>query len=146
MWRTLLTKRRLYSAVNEPGEQCHCNACACDLTHTIRIVCADPVCMESEEGVDLCPPCFCAGKEFGLHKRGHAYRVVVRVCNALHYYALADNTNDRSSIHIPYSQKIGEQMSMSLPLRCVLIKRLILLLQRTAASQRYRGSWDRKLV
>ena len=27
--------------------------------------------------MDLCPNCFCSGKEFGKHKRGHAYRVEV---------------------------------------------------------------------
>ena len=63
-------------AVNEPGLQIHCDACTCDLTHSIRIKCADPVC-EPGDGVDICPACFCAGKEFAKHKRGHAYRVVV---------------------------------------------------------------------
>ncbi|KAG6844382.1 hypothetical protein H0H87_007286 [Tephrocybe sp. NHM501043] len=61
--------------VNEPGVQYQCDSCACDLTHTIRIKCADPVC-QPDDGVDICPPCFCAGKEFGKHKRGHAYRVI----------------------------------------------------------------------
>ncbi|KAF8058803.1 hypothetical protein FPV67DRAFT_1565566 [Lyophyllum atratum] len=61
--------------VNEPGVQYQCDSCACDLTHTIRIKCADPVC-QPEDGVDICPPCFCAGKEFGKHKRWHAYRVI----------------------------------------------------------------------
>jgi hypothetical protein len=63
-------------AVNEPGLQIHCDACGCDLTHSIRIKCADTVC-EPGDGVDICPACFCAGKEFGKHKRGHRYRVVV---------------------------------------------------------------------
>ncbi|KNZ82209.1 Transcriptional adapter 2 [Termitomyces sp. J132] len=61
--------------VNEPGVQYQCDSCKCDLTHTIRIKCADPVC-QPEDGVDICPSCFCAGKEFGRHKRGHAYRVI----------------------------------------------------------------------
>lgn len=61
--------------LNEPGVQYQCDSCACDLTHTIRIKCANPVCMQGE-GIDLCPACFCAGKEFGKHKRGHAYRVI----------------------------------------------------------------------
>ncbi|KAF8971113.1 hypothetical protein BDZ97DRAFT_1787766 [Flammula alnicola] len=52
-----------------------CDSCACDLTHTIRIKCADPVCVPGE-GVDICPACFCAGKEFGSHLRGHPYRVI----------------------------------------------------------------------
>ncbi|KAF7338508.1 Transcriptional adapter 2 [Mycena venus] len=62
-------------AVNEPGVQFECDSCACDLTHTIRIKCADPAC-QSEDGVDICPPCFCAGKEFGNHLRSHSYRVI----------------------------------------------------------------------
>ncbi|CAK5279404.1 unnamed protein product [Mycena citricolor] len=61
--------------VNEPGVQFQCDSCACDVTHTIRIKCADPICATGE-GVDICPPCFCEGKEFGEHKRGHAYRVI----------------------------------------------------------------------
>lgn len=65
-------------AVNEPGVQYQCDSCACDLTHTIRIKCADPVC-DTDEGVDICPACFCQGKEFGKHRRGHAYRVIVRL-------------------------------------------------------------------
>jgi transcriptional adapter 2-alpha len=48
----------------------------CDLTHSTRIKCADPAC-EAADGVDICPACFCAGKEFEKHKRGHQYRVVV---------------------------------------------------------------------
>ncbi|KAF9010640.1 hypothetical protein BDQ17DRAFT_1346596 [Cyathus striatus] len=55
--------------VNEPGVQYQCDACACDLTHTVRIKCADPACCDSEEGVDICP-------RFAKHKRGHAYRVI----------------------------------------------------------------------
>jgi transcriptional adapter 2-alpha len=67
-------------ALNEPGVQYQCDSCACDLTHTIRIKCADPVCVPGE-GVDICPACFCAGKEFGNHRRGHPYRVIVsRYC------------------------------------------------------------------
>ncbi|KAJ6611742.1 hypothetical protein B0H10DRAFT_342084 [Mycena sp. CBHHK59/15] len=63
------------TTVNEPGVQFECDSCACDLTHTIRLKCADPAC-QSEDGVDICPPCFCAGKEFGNHVRSHAYRVI----------------------------------------------------------------------
>ncbi|KAJ3557886.1 hypothetical protein NM688_g1229 [Phlebia brevispora] len=61
--------------VNEPGLQIQCDSCNCDLTHSIRIKCADPLC-EPGDGVDICPSCFCAGKEFAKHKRNHAYRVV----------------------------------------------------------------------
>ncbi|KAL6301252.1 hypothetical protein BKA93DRAFT_828374 [Sparassis latifolia] len=61
--------------VNEPGLQIQCDGCLCDLTHSIRIKCADPIC-EPGDGVDICPACFCSGKEFAKHKRWHAYRVV----------------------------------------------------------------------
>lgn len=42
-------------------------------THTVRIKCAAAGCEE----VDLCPSCFCKGKEAGKHKRWHPYKVVV---------------------------------------------------------------------
>ncbi|KAH8118937.1 hypothetical protein DFH11DRAFT_1561971 [Phellopilus nigrolimitatus] len=71
--RTLLPDE--VQAVSEPGLQIHCDSCTRDLTHSIRIKCADPVC-ESGDGIDICPSCFCAGKEFKMHKRGHQYRVV----------------------------------------------------------------------
>ncbi|KJA20037.1 hypothetical protein HYPSUDRAFT_43652 [Hypholoma sublateritium FD-334 SS-4] len=61
--------------LNEPGDQFNCDACDTDLTHTIRIKCADPICMTGD-GVDICPGCFCAGKEFAKHLRGHPYRVI----------------------------------------------------------------------
>lgn len=62
--------------LNEPGVQYSCDSCQCDLTHSVRIKCADVACATGD-GVDLCPSCFCAGKEFGKHKRGHPYRVIV---------------------------------------------------------------------
>ncbi|KAG1805847.1 uncharacterized protein BJ212DRAFT_1449524 [Suillus subaureus] len=40
------------------------------------IYCVDPVC-EPDDGMDICPVCFCAGKEFAKHKAGHAYRVIL---------------------------------------------------------------------
>ncbi|KAK0462629.1 uncharacterized protein EV420DRAFT_1619133 [Desarmillaria tabescens] len=55
--------------INEPGDQYSCDSCGCDLTHSVRIKCADPLC-EPGDGVDICPPCFCAGREFRQHKRG----------------------------------------------------------------------------
>ncbi|KAH7920616.1 hypothetical protein BV22DRAFT_1073613 [Leucogyrophana mollusca] len=61
--------------VNEPGLQIQCDSCLTDLTHSIRIKCADPIC-EPGDGVDICPACFCSGKEFAKHKRNHAYRVI----------------------------------------------------------------------
>jgi transcriptional adapter 2-alpha len=67
---------RTRAAINEPGVQTECDGCLVDLTHSIRVKCADPACAVGD-GVDLCPNCFCSGKEFGKHKRGHAYRVEV---------------------------------------------------------------------
>jgi len=77
---TVTHRKRQYQpeeiqTVNEPGLQIQCDGCLSDLTHSIRLKCADIVC-EPGDGVDICPACFCAGKEFGKHKRWHAYRVV----------------------------------------------------------------------
>ncbi|KAF5338505.1 hypothetical protein D9611_013239 [Ephemerocybe angulata] len=62
--------------LNEPEINITCDSCKRDLTHTVRIKCADPVCCKTDEPVDICPGCFCAGKEFGNHKRWHSYRVI----------------------------------------------------------------------
>lgn len=97
-------------AVNEPGVQFECDACACDLTHTIRIKCADPAC-QSEDGVDICPPCFCAGKEFRNHLRSHAYRVIVR--HHYHRAALLIRCALRNSTRIQYSPPTGGPTSQS---------------------------------
>ncbi|KAG9092295.1 Transcriptional adapter ada2, partial [Ceratobasidium sp. 370] len=51
-----------------------CDACNVDLTKNVRIKCAAPGCEE----LDLCPTCFCAGKEPDRHKAWHEYRVVGR--------------------------------------------------------------------
>ena len=44
-----------------------------DVTQTVRIKCAAKGC----EDVDICPNCFCEGKEFNPHKPWHDYKVVV---------------------------------------------------------------------
>ncbi|VDC07606.1 unnamed protein product [Peniophora sp. CBMAI 1063] len=62
-------------AINEPGFCISCDGCGANLTHSIRLKCADPVCTPGD-GIDLCPRCFCEGKEFNQHKRHHPYRVV----------------------------------------------------------------------
>ncbi|KAG8746648.1 Transcriptional adapter ada2 [Ceratobasidium sp. 414] len=51
-----------------------CDACNVDLTKNVRIKCAAPGCEE----LDLCPTCFCAGKEPDRHQAWHDYRVVGR--------------------------------------------------------------------
>lgn len=79
-----------WTAVNEPGLQIQCDSCNSDLTHSIRMKCADPIC-EPGDGVDICPACFCAGKEFAKHKRGHAYRVIV--CREIPSFICGDLIN-----------------------------------------------------
>ncbi|KAH9929573.1 uncharacterized protein BXZ73DRAFT_90420 [Epithele typhae] len=84
---TVTHRKRQYQpeeiqTVSEPGLQIECDSCACDLTHSIRIKCADSTCQEGD-GVDICPSCFCSGKEFASHKRGHAYRVVELYSNPI---------------------------------------------------------------
>ncbi|KAG2016288.1 transcription coactivator [Coprinopsis cinerea AmutBmut pab1-1] len=59
----------------DPGSNYTCDSCGRDLTHSVRMKCADPAC-QADEGADICPSCFCAGKEFKDHKRWHAYRVI----------------------------------------------------------------------
>ncbi|KDQ21201.1 hypothetical protein BOTBODRAFT_182607 [Botryobasidium botryosum FD-172 SS1] len=59
-------------AISEPGVLYECDSCVTDITHKIRIKCAAPGCEE----VDLCPSCFCQGKEVGSHKAWHDYRVI----------------------------------------------------------------------
>ena len=98
-------------AVSEPGLQIHCDSCSRDLTHSIRIKCADPVC-EVDDGIDICPSCFCAGKEFKSHKRGHAYRVVVSATGIKGKRAFV-LTSRRNYTHTQYLLRTGARMSMS---------------------------------
>ncbi|WWC87792.1 uncharacterized protein L201_002684 [Kwoniella dendrophila CBS 6074] len=58
--------------VTEPGIKYTCDFCSVDVTHTVRIKCA----MKECEEVDLCPSCFCEGKEGLRHKAWHDYKVV----------------------------------------------------------------------
>ncbi|WWC97054.1 hypothetical protein V866_003931 [Kwoniella sp. B9012] len=58
--------------VTEPGIKYTCDFCHVDITHTVRIKCA----MKECEEVDLCPSCFCEGKEGLRHKAWHDYKVV----------------------------------------------------------------------
>lgn len=92
--------------ISEPGVLYKCDACDSDITHTIRIKCAAPGCEE----VDLCPSCFCAGKEVGQHKPWHDYRVVVRMLVVDVIFGLYVLWN-RSATRIRYLLRTGEQMS-----------------------------------
>ena len=83
--------------ITESGIKYTCDYCSADISHTVRIRCAQldlnhpsthavssPPNAASNEGpvptceeFDLCGSCFCAGRETGRHKRWHDYRVVV---------------------------------------------------------------------
>jgi hypothetical protein len=58
----------------EPGFIVECDSCFTNLTHSVRIRCADPVCDSSS--TDICADCFRQGKEFGRHKANHPYRII----------------------------------------------------------------------
>lgn len=58
----------------EPGFIVECDSCFTNLTHAVRIRCADPVCESSS--IDICADCFRQGKEFGRHKANHPYRII----------------------------------------------------------------------
>lgn len=58
----------------DPGFIIECDSCFTNLTNSVRIRCADPVCEGSS--IDICADCFRHGKEFGRHKAGHKYRVI----------------------------------------------------------------------
>jgi hypothetical protein len=119
-----------------------CDGCACDLTHSIRIKCAAEVC-EQGDGVDICPACFCAGKEFGMHKRDHPYRVVVSHPNLPAHLALL-SVDNRSCILTLYSLKTGEQMSEHVCLFDILA--LMIKYQRVASTGRNISARLRKLA
>ncbi|KAH8824586.1 hypothetical protein DL96DRAFT_213457 [Flagelloscypha sp. PMI_526] len=67
-----------FPQVIEPAIQYTCDACEADITHSIHIKCAEPICVDADEGsgIDMCPQCFLSGKEFKDHKAGHPYRVI----------------------------------------------------------------------
>ncbi|KAK9379686.1 uncharacterized protein V2V93DRAFT_348909 [Kockiozyma suomiensis] len=54
----------------EPGVKFHCDVCACDCTHLVRVRCA--TCQD----YDLCVPCFASGASSGTHKPDHDYSIV----------------------------------------------------------------------
>lgn len=66
-------RTHLYKILVVDGETITCDACNVDLMRNVRIKCAAVGCEE----LDLCPTCFCAGKEPEKHKAWHDYRVVV---------------------------------------------------------------------
>ncbi|CCA74732.1 related to ADA2-General transcriptional adaptor or co-activator [Serendipita indica DSM 11827] len=67
----------------DPGFIIECDSCFTNLTRSVRIRCADPVCESSS--IDICADCFRQGKEFGRHKAGHPYRVIEK-----HYTPIFD--------------------------------------------------------
>ncbi|GHJ85252.1 hypothetical protein NliqN6_1654 [Naganishia liquefaciens] len=68
-----VTKRRVKAETAEgTGIKYTCDVCGADITHTVRIKCADKECPE----VDLCPSCFSKGEEKDAHKAWHDYKIV----------------------------------------------------------------------
>ncbi|KAG9050219.1 Transcriptional adapter ada2 [Tulasnella sp. UAMH 9824] len=60
----------------EPGLLVECDSCGNNITHSVHIRCAAEECKITN--IDLCPRCFCKGKEVGKHKAWHPYRVIER--------------------------------------------------------------------
>ncbi|RSH94558.1 Transcriptional adapter ada2 [Saitozyma podzolica] len=55
----------------ESGIKVTCDFCHDDITHTVRFKCASDECKD----IDICPNCFCEGKEGQKHKPWHDYMV-----------------------------------------------------------------------
>ena len=93
-----------------------------------------------DEGVDICPSCFCAGKEFKQHKRSHAYRVIVRDSLQQAMLCIADGC--RKSIRTQFSVKIGERTSkIPVPIICMYSATF----QGTVITNRHFKSWPWEL-
>ncbi|KAG8925917.1 Transcriptional adapter ada2 [Tulasnella sp. 408] len=60
----------------EPGLLVECDSCGNNITHSVHIRCAAEECKITN--IDLCPRCFCKGKEVGKHKAWHPYRVILQ--------------------------------------------------------------------
>ncbi|KAG8933840.1 Transcriptional adapter ada2 [Tulasnella sp. 418] len=60
----------------EPGLLVECDSCQTNITHSVHIRCAAEECKINN--IDMCPTCFCKGKEVGKHKAWHPYRVIER--------------------------------------------------------------------
>ena|ERR1700722_1309339 len=99
--RSEISNTYYVAAINEPGLQFECDSCSCDLTHSIRIKCADSAC-EAGDGIDICPACFCSGKEFGNHKRNHPYRVIV---SYMEYFVPTDMLMWQGIALVPYIRR-----------------------------------------
>ncbi|CAH7666363.1 transcriptional adapter 2 [Phakopsora pachyrhizi] len=88
-----VTKRKATSkkSENSPGIKYNCDGCSADISHTVRIRCAQQHTISTViagqpqlqaalvcESLDLCGSCFCEGKEVGRHKAWHDYCVVTQ--------------------------------------------------------------------
>ncbi|KAI9934685.1 hypothetical protein ASPWEDRAFT_116578 [Aspergillus wentii DTO 134E9] len=66
-------RKKTASRGTEAGTKYHCDICSIDVTSTVRISCAHPVCNE----YDLCVPCFAAGEKSKNHDpTTHPYQVI----------------------------------------------------------------------
>ncbi|KIO25320.1 hypothetical protein M407DRAFT_25331 [Tulasnella calospora MUT 4182] len=86
----------------EPGLLVECDSCGNNITHSVHIRCAAEECKITN--IDLCPRCFCKGKEVGKHKAWHPYRVIVSVpstnCTAGPAHSRVDQFKERHSYPI----------------------------------------------
>ncbi|KZT56585.1 hypothetical protein CALCODRAFT_435537 [Calocera cornea HHB12733] len=69
---TVSKSRKSQSTSKEGQDRYSCDTCDADITNFIRIKCAAVGCEE----IDLCPKCFCEGREVGPHKAWHDYKVI----------------------------------------------------------------------
>eukprot|EP00743_Colponemidia_sp_Colp-15_P003299 GILK01003563.1.p1 GENE.GILK01003563.1~~GILK01003563.1.p1 ORF type:complete len:591 (+),score=112.18 GILK01003563.1:139-1911(+) len=65
-----LTSKNAPTIPYAKGEQFHCDMCRKDITHLVRIRCAEC------DDFDLCVDCFAVGAEVTPHKNYHSYHVV----------------------------------------------------------------------
>ncbi|KAJ5666931.1 Transcriptional adapter 2 [Penicillium macrosclerotiorum] len=66
-------RKKTASRGTEAGTKFHCDVCSVDVTSTVRISCAHPVCHE----YDLCVPCFAAGESSKNHDpSSHPFQVI----------------------------------------------------------------------
>ncbi|KAF2836156.1 transcriptional adaptor 2 [Patellaria atrata CBS 101060] len=66
-------KKKTLARGSEGGVKYVCDVCSADITSTVRIRCANPICNE----YDLCVPCFSHGKTSRDHDpRTHSYQVI----------------------------------------------------------------------
>lgn len=87
-----------------------CDSCNANITHSVHIRCAAEECRLTN--IDLCPVCFCKGKEVGKHKANHPYRVIV---SSLHWPCLAEAEYRTALTWISICRSRNATRTLSLP-------------------------------